>query len=235
MADKEPEGGPVASPQPKARSSNEQELLSVNTESFRDFNYPEINWSVCTTPCSEDHRATTFFQCIKDCFLLQNVSFPTHHRADQSANILDLVFTNDETVIESVGIPNLMKEDGTTTQNDKEKAEELNTFFANGFAKGNLADLPFFEARHNDVILEKIDIYQQDEILANLNPSKSPGPDGIHPRILRIRLSVGIGKKLFGINGCIHDNQPVLQIVITMVDNPQIFPFMEQKFCRSDI
>eukprot|EP00794_Sanderia_malayensis_P002244 gene2244-2560_t len=133
------------------------------------------------------------------------------------------------------GIPNLMKEDGTTMQNDKEKAEELNTFFANGFAKENLADLPFFEARHNDVILEKIGICEQDEILANLNPSKSPGPDGIHPRILLTRLSVGIGKKLFGINGCIHDNQSVLQIVITMVDNPQIFPFIEQKFCPSDI
>ena len=32
MADKEPEGGPVASPQLKPRNSNE--LVSVNTESF---------------------------------------------------------------------------------------------------------------------------------------------------------------------------------------------------------
>eukprot|EP00112_Aurelia_sp_Birch-Aquarium-sp1_P013836 Seg2955.3 transcript_id=Seg2955.3/GoldUCD/mRNA.D3Y31 product="putative RNA-directed DNA polymerase from transposon X-element" protein_id=Seg2955.3/GoldUCD/D3Y31 len=85
------------------------------------------------------------------------------------------------------GIPNLMKEDGTTTQNDQEKADELNTFFASVFTKENLADLPLFGARHNDVILEDIDINEQDvdEILANLNPGKSPGPDGIHPRLLK--------------------------------------------------
>ena len=65
-----------------------------------DFNYPEINWDTYNTHYSEDHRSSQFLECVNDCFLSQNVSFPTHHRVTQSANILDLVFTNEETMIE---------------------------------------------------------------------------------------------------------------------------------------
>ena len=61
-----------------------------------DFNYPGINWNnTINTPDVE----SKFLNCINDLFLQQIVTKPTRHRAGQSSNILDLVFTNDESII----------------------------------------------------------------------------------------------------------------------------------------
>ena len=67
-----------------------------------DFNYPEIEWIDETTPANPHHPATLFMECLRDCFLFQHVKIPTHHRQDQTANVLDLVMTNEEGMVEGM-------------------------------------------------------------------------------------------------------------------------------------
>ena len=73
------------------------------------------------------------------------------------------------------GVSNLTRNDGTTTNNDQEKASELNKFFSSVFTEEDL-DLPTFQDRHNDVLLENVEIKEEDvyNYLKALNASKSP-------------------------------------------------------------
>ncbi len=321
-----------------------------------DFNYSNIDWEAFNTPHDSDSIESKFLECIKDCFLHQHVYSPTHYRGNQTANVLDLVFTNEETMIEGVdlisplgkshhsgllflfkcysirdhsittkpiyskgdydkirnelgsidwekelkgkntnetflciktrieeqifkhiplrkpkrghtskpfwmnqtalakvrkkhkaykrylqtkngkeygeyararnqarweirkakreyekqlanisksnpkafynyansklktrqGVSNLRRDDGTTTNSDQEKASELNKFFSSVFTDED-SDVPTFSDRHNDVLLESVEIKEKDvyDYLKDLNASKSPGPDGLHPRVLK--------------------------------------------------
>ena len=82
---------------------------------------------------------------------------------------------------------NLFKEDGSLTTNDAEKAEVLSKFFSSVFTKENTDDpLPDFKANFTD-ILSSIKLTTEDieKALNSLNVNKSPGPDNIHPRILK--------------------------------------------------
>ena len=85
------------------------------------------------------------------------------------------------------GISDLDKEDGTRTQNDEEKADVLNKFFASVFTREDLENIPDPEMKFDGTPLEGLNI-SSDEVLKKLmkmNPSKSPGPDGVHPRVLK--------------------------------------------------
>ena len=97
-------------------------------------------------------------------------------------------------------ISNLLKENGSLTTNDKEKCDTLNDFFSSVFTKEDINNLPDFNNKTN-VTIPNIDITKEDvtDALNKLNISKSPGPDLIHPRILR-ELAVELGdplKRLF--------------------------------------
>ena len=84
------------------------------------------------------------------------------------------------------GISNLRKDDGTLTDSDQEKAEVLNNFFSSVFVEEGQDPIPDFNADFNSVLddltINEDDMYQ---VLSNLKTSKSPGPDGVHPRLLR--------------------------------------------------
>ena len=67
-----------------------------------DFNHPEIDWTKIQTTVGINHPATIFLESIRDAFLHQHVSEPTHHRATQTANILDLIFSNEPDMIENL-------------------------------------------------------------------------------------------------------------------------------------
>ena len=74
-----------------------------------------------------------------------------------------------------------------TTKNDQEKVEVLNSFFASVFTNEVPGPIPNFEPRPFTDILSTINITTEDvkAKLSKLNPTKSPGPDNIGPRILK--------------------------------------------------
>ena len=51
---------------------------------------------------SENHPSTVFVNTIKSTYLHQHINFPTHFRGKQTANILDLILTNEENIIEEI-------------------------------------------------------------------------------------------------------------------------------------
>ena len=78
-------------------------------------------------------------------------------------------------------------EDGTLTNDSQVKAEVLNTYFASVFVTKDQGALPEFDDRNFDEILSYTDI--TDNLVAKpidrLKPSKSQGPDNIHPKLLK--------------------------------------------------
>ncbi|KAI8495249.1 hypothetical protein Bbelb_272350 [Branchiostoma belcheri] len=71
--------------------------------------------------------------------------------------------------------------------NDDEKAEGLNKFFVSTFTKENTQSISEPTQRVYEEDLNSINVSVEDvsRRLKNLNPNKSPGPDNIHPRILK--------------------------------------------------
>ena len=83
-------------------------LRSITTMSFShkflmgDFNIKEINWEDWSTNVGEDHIATRFLECVRDCYLFQHVKEYTRIRSNNLPAVLDLVFTNEENMISGV-------------------------------------------------------------------------------------------------------------------------------------
>ena len=85
-----------------------------------------------------------------------------------------------------VGISQLEKEDGTRTDSDEETAEILSDFFQSVFTSEPAGEVPTLPT----VIEETIDDFEftkedVEEKLNKLSDDKCPGPDQIHPRVLR--------------------------------------------------
>eukprot|EP00794_Sanderia_malayensis_P014125 gene14125-15603_t len=105
------------------------------------------------------------------------------------SGIGDLVYTN---------------EDGSErlTRNDQEKAEVLSDYFKTVFTDESSKPPPVDEKCYES-ILSSIDITEAMILnkLSDLNISKSPGPDGLHPRVLK-ELRVSLLKPLQIIFSC---------------------------------
>ena len=84
----------------------ERSIRSVADCNFRyfmlmgDFNFPEIDWITECIDMPDNHPAHSFLTCVQDTFLCQHVYEPTHYRHNQAANILDLIFTNGEELLD---------------------------------------------------------------------------------------------------------------------------------------
>ena len=80
----------------------------------------------------------------------------------------------------------LEQEDGSYTQDDLTKAQLLNTFFSSVFTRENTESMPTIAPRHDNKFLNDLTITPV--IIAKkpkkLKPTKSAGPDGLHPRVL---------------------------------------------------
>ena len=61
-----------------------------------DFNYKEIVWSDPDNVHATEPKAELFLESTRDSFLYQHIQEPTRHRGEQKRNILDLVFTTDD-------------------------------------------------------------------------------------------------------------------------------------------
>ena len=71
---------------------------------------------------------------------------------------------------------------------DEGKAEILNRFFCSVFTQENQVTMPSPPDIHEGPLLDSVTISEEvvREKLLKLNTSRSPGPDGIHPRILKL-------------------------------------------------
>ena len=76
-----------------------------------DFNIKDINWVDITSYTNETHISTKFIECVRYCFLFQDVIEPTRRfRADNIPSILDLIFTNEENMfLDLLSLPGLGK------------------------------------------------------------------------------------------------------------------------------
>ena len=79
-----------------------------------DFNIKEIDWKInfSSTNMNETHFASQFLECVRDSFLYQHVRECTRYRAGDEPSVLDLLFTNEENMINSITYkPGLGKSD----------------------------------------------------------------------------------------------------------------------------
>lgn len=104
--------------------------------------------------------------------------------------------SNDLTVIKM--------DNGSTLTDEREISECMNEFFASVFTRENLENISSFEQIITDDSLSflQCSVDEVTKLLKELKPCKSPGPDGIHPLILKklrgyvsyINLSFSLGK-----------------------------------------
>ena len=105
-------------------AENNQELLNLvlqvkdlhvnpsHTLILGDFNLREIDWRVDTSNAKETPIASQFLECVLDCFLYQHVRHITRFRVGTEPSVLDLLFTNEKKMINSVTHkPGLCKSD----------------------------------------------------------------------------------------------------------------------------
>jgi len=69
-----------------------------------DFNFSEIDWKNETTPANLNNPSTRFMECLRDCYLHQHISEPTHFRGNQRPNTLDLILTNEEGMVGNINL-----------------------------------------------------------------------------------------------------------------------------------
>ena len=130
------------------------------------------------------------------------------------------------------GISVLKKPDGSYTNNDQEKAEVLNSFFASVFTREDTSNIPPLNEgeRSNYTFISDIRVtpLAVKKKLDNLNPNKSQGPDRVPARVLR-ELSASISGPLSFIfnlsleKGCVPSDWKKAEV-------SSIF----KKGCRSD-
>ncbi len=84
------------------------------------------------------------------------------------------------------GIGNLTGSDGIEIVDNGEKAEAFNSFFSSVFTREDTQNLPTVNKRTSEELGE-VEIREEKvlELLRHLQPDKSPGPDGLHPRVLK--------------------------------------------------
>jgi len=90
-------------------------------------------------------------------------------------------------------IPDLyVNADKELTTNDYDKVEVLSDFFASVYVPKSNDELPILQDKDifQDMELPHIDCNMVEKHLKDLKVSKTPGPDGIHPRVLKELASV---------------------------------------------
>ena len=80
----------------------------------------------------------------------------------------------------------MTKSTGVLVEDSTGKADILNQFFSSVFTDEDLSSLPLIGDRVGGVSVSNIVVHRDDVLdkLKGLNVTKSPGPDGLHPRVL---------------------------------------------------
>ena len=83
-------------------------------------------------------------------------------------------------------IDQLEKPDGSLTDNESEVVGVLNDFFQSVFTQEDPSSVPNFPFKVgctlNEIYLTEAEVYNE---LSSLNPYKAPGPDSVHPNLLK--------------------------------------------------
>jgi len=80
-----------------------------------DFNTPHIDWEINFSAARDNHFSQILLQAIADCFLFQHVRQPTRFRHGESPNILDLILSNEEGLVQDLRyLPGLGNSDHVT-------------------------------------------------------------------------------------------------------------------------
>ena len=82
-------------------------------------------------------------------------------------------------------IPTLTDYQGNLAKTDQEKAAMLNIFFRSVFTIEDLNSLPTLDIHGRPLCNIKFSVEMVRTKLRSLKPDKAPGPDGIHPYLLR--------------------------------------------------
>ena len=85
-----------------------------------------------------------------------------------------------------MGISKLQSSDSTAIS-DEEKASALNNLFSSVFTREDTIDIPACDNSTVDTECPKLQLSREDvcKVLQALNPSKSSGPDELHPKVLK--------------------------------------------------
>ena len=84
-----------------------QKLLTSNFSHVcivGDFNYPRIDWTCWSNGSGSMDDGYKFIECVRDSFLFQHVTTPTRGRGSNTPSCIDLVFTNNELMLENLDI-----------------------------------------------------------------------------------------------------------------------------------
>ena len=83
-------------------------------------------------------------------------------------------------------IDQLEKPDGSLTDNESEVVGVLNDYFQSVFTQEDPSSVPNFPFKVgctlNEIYLTEAEVYNE---LSSLNPNKAPGPDIVHPNLLK--------------------------------------------------
>ena len=133
-----------------------------------DFNFKEINWDNFSCNVNETHPAYEFLECVRDGYLFQR---PTRFRIGQEPSILDLVFTNEENMLNNISyLPSLGKSDHLSlsfkficyTQQQETAFKKLN------YNKGNYREIAKeIEAVDWKTDLQRLDLAESWDTLAD--------------------------------------------------------------------
>ena len=129
-----------------------------------DFNLREIDWESETSNANENHIASQFLEAVRDNFLYQHVKEATRMRENQRDSLIDLVFSNEENMIENIKhLPPLGKSDHLILQFDlvtyvdrfTQPIEKLNFFKGNyGEIRKNLNNINWDDIQANKNLQE---------------------------------------------------------------------------------
>ena len=67
-----------------------------------DFNYKKIDWETWSTSKNETSDEQAFINCIQDLYWYQHTTAPTRYRVGEEPSTLDLIFTNEEAMVQQV-------------------------------------------------------------------------------------------------------------------------------------
>ena len=91
-------------------------------------------------------------------------------------------------MLKKEGVGDLDKGNGELATNDKEKCDVITNFFSTVFSVEDHNNVPTFNftgAIPQPLLTCTASIDDFEKVLSTLNPNKSPGPDGLHPKFLK--------------------------------------------------